>query len=226
MFYVPTRSADDWQHLLADPETQWRTGFPAKTVAHCWEDARGFPRSVVAVLEDSPCAALHGLDFILGIPERKTPLPPLGGTPSQSDLLVLAKSGDDLIAVAVEGKVAEPFGPVVSEWLSDGAMGKRKRLGFCCEALEVEEAKVQNIHYQLLHRATAALLEADRFNATYALMLVHSFSQTRRWFNEFAEFTGLFGKPLEQDGAVRVGRRLGKNLFLAWVTGEEVYLNR
>ena len=40
-FYLPTVGPNDWQCLLADPAKQWRAGFSAKTLAHCWESANG-----------------------------------------------------------------------------------------------------------------------------------------------------------------------------------------
>lgn len=40
-FYVPSTGPDDWQTLLGDPVKHWRTGYSAKTLAHCWEGAGG-----------------------------------------------------------------------------------------------------------------------------------------------------------------------------------------
>ena len=42
-FYISTDGPDDWRKLLAKTEIQWRTGYSAKTLAHCWEDAMDFP---------------------------------------------------------------------------------------------------------------------------------------------------------------------------------------
>jgi hypothetical protein len=107
-FLVPARSADDWQRLLAEPDKHWRTGYSAKALAHCWQSAGDFPPSVRAVFNASPIELFQGITMLLGIPERRVPLPGRGKA-SQTDLFVLAKSGDDLVSIAVEGKVAEPF---------------------------------------------------------------------------------------------------------------------
>jgi len=57
----------------------------------------------------------HSIEFLLGIPEHQVSLPG-GSTASQNDIYVLAKSSrDELISIAVEGKVSEPFGDLVSE---------------------------------------------------------------------------------------------------------------
>jgi len=42
MIYKRTQKADDWKQLLADPEKHWKTGFSARTFAHCWEEANVF----------------------------------------------------------------------------------------------------------------------------------------------------------------------------------------
>ena len=39
--------------------------------------------------------------------------------------------------------------------------------------------------YQLLHRTASAIIEAERFNANHALMLVHSFSLANEWYGDF-----------------------------------------
>jgi hypothetical protein len=113
--------------------------------------------------------------------------------------------------------------------------------------LHVERGAVDDIRYQLLHRTASALIEAQRFCAGQALMLVHSFSQTHEWFEDYARFAQLLGsevrKPLVDYAAPRlihpttmaqgqpgcihhVGERGGVALYLGWVTGEAVYLTR
>ena len=47
---IPARSAEDWKAFLAEPDKQWKTGYSAKTLAHCWQDAAGFPEEVKNVL--------------------------------------------------------------------------------------------------------------------------------------------------------------------------------
>jgi len=51
------------------------------------------------------------------------------GYDSQNDLFVLAKSGGELVSIAVEGKVSEPFSnETVDEWLKNGSDNKRARI--------------------------------------------------------------------------------------------------
>src|SRR4051812_19333967 len=110
-----TSGPKDWQALLADPIKHWRTGYSAKTLAHCWEAADGFPPEVLKGLQGSNEASLQDLAPILAIPEFKVPLPG-GHRPSQNDLFVLARGAKGPVSIMVEGKVGECFGPTLGEW--------------------------------------------------------------------------------------------------------------
>ena len=158
---------------------------------------------------------------MLGIPEHKVALPGKGYD-SQNDLFVLAKSGTELISIAVEGKVSEPFSnQTVAEWLTGGSDNKQARAEGLAEIIGLSVSDILPIRYQLIHRTASALLEADRFCATHALMLVHSFSQTHAWFEDYAAFAGLYGIEAELNKVHYVGKVSGKELYLGWVVGEE-----
>jgi hypothetical protein len=167
--------------------------------------------------------------MLLGMPEHQVALPG-GGHPSQTDLFVLAKATTgELLSIAVEGKVAEPFGPTVSEWLdadaSGPSSGKLERLAFLCPLLRISEDDAQPIRYQLIHRTVSALIEAERFNASMALMLVHSFGGADAGFDDFAAFAKLLGTAAEPNELSRVGTRDGIDLYLGWARGEAEYLS-
>ena len=189
MILIPTNSPNDWRHLLADPQKHWRKGYSAMSLAYCWEAAKGFPIRVKQAL--SKCPALKNLEFILAIPEHKVNLPG-GRAASQNDLFVLGRTSEGLVTIMVEGKVSEPFGPRVSEWYQEPSPGKTRRLGFLCNALGLSETRAHSVRYQLLHRTASTLIEARRFHATSAVMLVHSFSKTKEWFDDYRQFAGLF----------------------------------
>jgi hypothetical protein len=56
--YRRTHGPESWQELLADPQKQWVTGYSARTLAHCWEDAEGLPPEIAAYLTDiRPCCS-------------------------------------------------------------------------------------------------------------------------------------------------------------------------
>ena len=224
-FYIPSKGPELWKEFLAEPKKQWKTGYSAKSLAYCWEEAQGFPKSVQKVFKEYPYDLFHSIEFLLGIPEHQVPLPG-GSTASQNDIFVLAKSGDELISIAVEGKVSEPFGPTIAEKKKDQSPGVKKRLKFLCYVLGISGKDIDNIRYQLLHRTASALLEADRFCAKHALMLVHSFSQEHQWFEDYAAFAALYGQDPTPNSIVYAGEVHGKNLYLGWVTGEKEYLER
>jgi hypothetical protein len=135
---------------------------------------------------------------------------------------------------SLEGKVNEPFDRLVSEWLEapqkDGTpgpnSGRKTRLTQLCDQLELEEEVAKPLRYQLLHRTAAALIEAQRFTARHALMLVHSFSPTDTWFADYAAVANALGVEVTApDSMVSVRERQGVALYLGWVKGEPAFLN-
>ena len=102
--YIPTTKPEDWKPLLADPK-HWRSGYSAMALAYCWQNANGFPASVKRVFNKSKIDLLYNMDILFAMPEYSVALPD-GARTSQNDLFILAKNGDDLITITVEGKVA------------------------------------------------------------------------------------------------------------------------
>jgi len=218
--YVPTTSAEDWRELLAEPDKQWRSGYSAKELAECWEESSGFPNEIQELFLSSENQIFRELELMLAIPEYKVNLPD-GKRPSQNDLFVLARTTtDQLVTIMVEGKVAEPFGDPLEVWLKDASEGKRIRLKMLCEILGLTNPPPLNIRYQLFHRTASAILEAKRFNAKYAVMLVHSFSPENKWFSDYQDFLGLFGVESKVNQLVELPELNGKNIFTGWVVGQ------
>src|SRR4030042_2380412 len=182
---VPPSGPGDWRSLLAEPDKHWARGYSARTLAHCWEEAEGFPVEIRRVLSQHPTLALA--EPLLIFPEWKVVLPG-GSRPSQNDIWVLAKSQNGLVSIAVEGKVEEPFDKTLGEWKAGASMGKEVRLTYLLEILGLREPIPDSVRYQLLHRTASAIIEAECFGAQYAVMLIHSFSHNNQWFNDFAAF--------------------------------------
>lgn len=191
---VPSHGPDDWRDLLADPGNQWREGFSAKSAALSWENARGLPPEVAAVI--GPDARL-----LLAIPEHKVPLPG-GGRPSQCDVFALVSTPRGSCAVSVEAKVAEPFGPTIGDWLKEASSGKHARLEAICALLGCALPPA-NLRYQLFHRSAAAVVEAGRFGTAMAAMVVQSFSPERLWHGDFLAFAAHLGMDATQGPAER-----------------------
>ena len=217
-FYVPTESPEDWRRLLADPDKHWRDGYSAKMLATCWQSAGGFPAEVTASFRASATPLIQELEFVAGFPEHKVELPG-GRRPSQTDIMVLARAGRDLAAVAVEGKVEESFGELVGSWRQHDSEGKTERLAYLTELLGLRGRDLDGIRYQLLHRTASALLTAERFAARHAVMLVHSFSSKRTGFDDYAAFLQLFDLKATTGTVQRATTARGTELYFSWTLG-------
>jgi len=228
VIYRPTQEAGDWESLLDNPAKDWKSGFSAKTLAHCWEDVRGLPKSVKDAL-NRPNGPFNDVQPLLILPEHKVSLPGHNKR-SQCDVWVLAKDSRELISITVEGKVSESFGNEdMGQWMKDASKGKIKRIEFILSKLElghVPEDIPENIRYQLLHRTAAAVIVAERFEAQHAIILVHSFSDSNENFEDFARFLDLYELIAEVNHTKSKELNSGITLHLAWAKGETEFLKK
>lgn len=214
---IPSNGADDWKRFLAQPDLHWKTGYSARTLAHSWETAQAIPPEVAVIMSE----AFGKPELLFAVPEHKTLLP--GGTrESQSDVLALVRHPGGLATYTIEGKVDEPFGPTVGEWSVDASPGKIERLAHLCGLLGLPDSP-PDVRYQLLHRTASALIEAERFDAKLAGMIVHSFSSDRRWYEELARFGSLMGCKIEPGRAATLVVPSGKLLVIGWAAGDQKF---
>ena len=205
---------EDMRPFLADPELHWRKGYSACELATSWVTADDIPFPVRTVLDT--CPAYRDAELVEGYFERKVDLR-TKGRPSQTDLMVLVKLTDGLGVIAVEGKVDEPFGQLVSEW--NNTPGKATRLTHLCEALGLRRDETGDLRYQLLHRTASAIFEAERYCARHAMMLVHSFSGTDASLDDFLRFAAAMGMSEAGKDAVSEPRTIGDvELRLTWMS--------
>lgn len=224
-FFRPINNPEEWRQLLADPDKQWKTDYSAKTLAYCWQEARDFPPEVRKVFHNSGIDVFKDIEMLIAFPEYKVPLPG-GRRAAQNDIFVLAKGNEQLVSIMVEGKMSEPFGDTIAKWKAGYGRGRRTRLSYLCDLLGLDMAAVDRIRYQLLHRTASALIEAKKFNAPNALMLVHSFSRENKWFEDYERFLALFGVTGKVDSLV-FGRNInGVKLYFGWVRGDKRYLDK
>ena len=224
--FIPSSGPEDWRSLLAEPDKHWKTRYSAKALAYCWEEASGFPECVRSVFIKSGIELFQEIELLLAFPEYKVPLPG-GRRPSQNDIFILAKGKDQLVSIMVEGKVSEPFDKTIAEWKLRKGKGQLTRLKFLCDELKLDKDQIDHIRYQLLHRTASAIIEAKRFKAENALMLVHSFSQLDEWFDDYKQFAALFGlNDIAPDSLVYAKNINGIHLYLSWVRGDKKYLQR
>ena len=214
--FVPIISPEDWKTLLEQPDKQWKTGYSAKSLAYCWQQASDFPACVRKVFEDSGIPQFQSARLLMAFPEFKVPLPG-GKRATQNDIFALASGNNQLISITVGGKKSESFGPLVGEWKLDRSKGREDRLRFLCALLGLDINAIDNIRYQLIHRTASAVIQAKEFGAAIALMLVHSFSQENDGFEDYCDFLNLFGAKGKLN-SLSTGKSVeGTNLSFGWV---------
>ena len=217
-FAEPITRPEDIIPYLAKQERHWKKGYSAYELAYSWVGAKGIPDPVVAVLHQAE--EFRGMELIEGFFEKETDLRSRG-RPSQTDLLALIGDGEGFAVLGVEGKVNEPFGPLVSEWLVDASANKRARLSVLQGTLGLAGHNISNLRYQLLHRTAAAIYEAQRYKVRRAVMLVHSFSEDHSWFDDFRAFADAIGTPVSGTNELSAEVEVeGVSLRLGWVADE------
>ena len=214
--FVPAANIYSWYPLLAS-DTHWRDEYSAKELARAWQLGDGFPASIRSAFVKSGLDVFAEIKLLVAFPEFLTPLPPYKGEPSHSDLFALAKSKAGLLSITVEGKVAEPFGQRVTEWLK--SEGRAERLEYLRTKLGgLEQNVCLDKRYQLFHRTVSALIEAENFCAKNTLMLVHSLNKTNNSsFSDYSKFCSLFGLNPAVGEICRAGSFDGVELYLGWV---------
>jgi hypothetical protein len=218
--FIPTSSPEDWKRLLAKPEKHWKNGYSAQIIAEAWEHVNGdFPLEIKTIFTTSEIDHFSKVELLLAFPEWKVYLPPRGH-PSQNDVFVLGRDAQgNLLTLMVEAKVAESFGERLESWLS--TPGRQQRLDFIQSKLGLATGLPPNIRYQFLHRAVSAVVEAERFRAKSAIMLIHSFSKDRMGFADYVEFLKLFGVNNVQVGKLYLLTKLNKiEIYAGWVDGK------
>lgn len=187
--------------------------------AQSWENAGCLPPAIASAFVGSEGNYFNNLDLLIAIPEYKTGLKG-GRRPSQSDVFALLRSDNGLVAVTVEGKAREDFGPTMAQW-RDGVSDKgyTERLRHIMENIGLENPVPDHIRYQLLHRTASAVIEARRFHCQAAAMIVQSFVglDAENHFGDYADFIRLYGAVPMKDQLLFISEIDGIRLFSAWV---------
>lgn len=222
-FHIPIEKPEEIIPRLGKQEFHWKKGRSAWELSTSWMQSNGLPPLVRAVLDQAP--EWQGAELLEGIFERETNLPGKG-RPSQTDLLAIVALKDGNAILGVEGKVDEPFGPLVEDWLrADKDRNRTDRLAGLCTTLGVDVATVGGLFYQLFHRTCASIYEAKRFRYKRAIMLVYSFAEhgpeieSPIWFDAFSKFSAAVGMPVALPGSLSPPKMCdGVEVRLAWVS--------
>jgi len=187
-----------------------------------WERARasnrGLPQEVANALDSHELS--RDASLLAGIPEHKVQIEG-GGHASQNDVWTLLRLPNGTASMAIEAKSGESFDKFVDEWLRDAPINSRKpqRLASLKNTLGISQANLEGIRYQLLHRTASPLLEARRFNASMAIMIVQSFGgeADEASFGDFSKFCNLMEVDLVRNAVVQSKRRTDVPLLIGWI---------
>ncbi|MFI5304038.1 MAG: DUF6946 family protein [Nitrospiria bacterium] len=208
---------EDWKGIVG--EKKWKKGYSAYELAYAWQTAVGIPRNISKIFDDSGHKELCGLRLQYCFAEKPVFLDSKKA-PSVTDLMAYGrnKSGD-LILIAVEGKVQEPFGPRVSKWLNSPS--KTSRLKFLGFELRKDIRTDSTLCYQLLHRTVSVVLESQLHGAKTAIVLVHAFGPIiDKNLKDYSDFLTWLGVKPNGVGAVSGPQSLGAKFdvttFFLW----------
>ena len=212
--HVPLNSPEDVIPYLGAPH-HWKEGRSAKSLIDQWWLANDVPPKVRCLLDQAN--EWSSAELIDAFAERCTDLGDGRPTHSQSDLLCVLGLRTGVGILSIEAKVDEGFDKTVDEWRSDGSSGKARRLAGLCNCLGIADPDIGHLRYQLLHRTASALIEARRYRASNAMMVVQSWSDTADGFSDFVAFeTALGVKPTRKGEISRAVNRGGVSLRLGW----------
>ena len=145
--FIPTQAASDWQRLLAKPKLHWKKAHSAMTTAACWEAVNGnLPAEISSIFDMSNEPSLANLQLLAAFPEWEVPLPG-GDRSSFTDVLALARNAVGLVAIAVEAKVDEEFGPTLLSKRAEASVGQNERIDYLHKVLRLKASLPDTIRY-------------------------------------------------------------------------------
>jgi len=216
---IPTDGPESWQRLLAEPIKHWQPGFSAMSTALSWEGANGLPPEIHSLFKNAEDVAMRDATLALAIPEYKVDL--AGGTrPSQNDVFALLSCTGGLISMMVEGKAREDFDVPLGVWKErTSESGVKARLAHITDNIGITNPLPDDVRYQLLHRTASAVIEARRFHAKYAVVVIQSFvsNDDENHYSDFCKFIRLYESSPIKDALIELSRPHGCKIFAGWV---------
>lgn len=177
------------------------------------------PGEIVSLFDHAEEPAMRDASLAIAIPEYKVSLAG-GRRPSQNDVFAILTCSGGLISLMVEGKGKENFDEPLGVWkMKTSPAGVETRLADITQHIGIDVEIPDSIRYQLLHRTASAVIEAKRFHAPYAAMIVQSFvsDDKENHYGDFCEFVGLYGREAEKSRLIELAETNGCRLFAGWV---------
>ena len=163
-------SVDDWKNIAPpkNPDTQWKDGRSAKELANYIINGKGYvPKEIEDLLLDLGC---NTNTSFYGEPEAITSLSGRGSGRNH-DLLIVQENE---VVVGIEAKSDESLGNIVyKELFNDISENKFIRINSLYkDVYGYDLYEKMNIRYQLLTATVGILKEAQKFNASKAILII------------------------------------------------------
>lgn len=166
------KSQDDWLKYAPPKGTNhWRKGQSTELLAEYIVSAKGYlPKEIEDILISIQC---KNNDVFYGEPEAITMFNTKGA--GRNHDLLLVKKND--IVIGVDAKVDERFGNKVSSILAKSISNNQKERikQFNKEIYGQSLNLIPNVTYELLSATSGVLIEANKANATKAVLLICTF---------------------------------------------------
>ncbi|TFI59751.1 hypothetical protein E2493_02620 [Sphingomonas parva] len=189
--HVPLLAPEAIKPHLVSPK-QYAPGRSTALVTQSWFSANGLPPRLRAILEQAP--EWSGVQMLDAWLERQVDLEDGMASPSRCDALAICSLREELGVLTVEAKLHESFDWTINARLARGlSVGETTRTRRLLERLRLPPEGSGHLRYQLLHRVLCAVLEAKRYRARHAAMLVQSFSAKASRFSEFHDLAVAMG---------------------------------
>jgi Domain of unknown function (DUF6946) len=173
-----------------------------------------FPAEIAGLLATNDMTI--GAVPLLAIPGHEVLL--AGGVrASRMDLWVLARTPRGLISIAIEQPGDDSPRPERTRDVDVEKAASRERRDALWSLLEIDRDVDPAIPRRLIHRTASALLEARRFFAHGAAVIVHSAGMAHDSFGDFQRFVTMMGGRLRRPGhLLSVPPREGIELAFGW----------
>jgi hypothetical protein len=161
-------------------ERQWVDGRSAKELAKLFL-AGGAPETPLELrnlLASQP--SVGAVELTVGYPEMEIPLDDFRGGTRNADLALLGSGHIGRVAINIEAKADESFGPTIGEALASVRAKPTSKLPNRVAALATAmfghaRPEIHNLRYQLLHGVAASLIFAREHGAAVAVFVVLEF---------------------------------------------------
>lgn len=180
---IDIRSIADWRRLAppVNPDKQWKEGRSAFELARAWVSSTGdamVPIELVQLFEKTEFATVA---FNEVEPEKLVRFDEIRN-PRHADLVIKAESSRlGTLAISIEAKADEEFGRRLRTVRAEaaGKPGSRieERVSSLCAGLfgQANPQPYNNLRYQLLFGAAAAVAHGNSLGASAAFFIVHEF---------------------------------------------------